>query len=133
MRGGRATSEPPGVDVEQERDKPGHVHLLVVVQGEVAAVGAKEEAAARELRRHPRHVLRVHGVVRRADHQRRHLDVLEVAAAVPVLEDAARLLPVLSAYLGHARVQDTYCYLSAWPELMKQAMSRLERRWEATP
>jgi integrase len=45
-------------------------------------------------------------------------------------EDPARLLPVLSAYLGHVRVQDTYWYLSAWPELMSQAMSRLERRWE---
>ncbi len=45
-------------------------------------------------------------------------------------EDAARLLPVLSAYLGHVRVQDTYWYLSAWPELMTQAMARLERRWE---
>lgn len=46
-------------------------------------------------------------------------------------EDAGRLLPVLSAYLGHVRVQDTYWYLSAWPELMTQAMSRLERRWGA--
>jgi integrase len=46
-------------------------------------------------------------------------------------EDAARLLPVLSAYLGHVRVQDTYWYLSAWPELMTQAMSRLESRWGA--
>lgn len=46
-------------------------------------------------------------------------------------EDAARLLPVLSTYIGHVRVQDTYWYLSAWPELMTQAMSRLERRWEA--
>ncbi|EOG4616573.1 tyrosine-type recombinase/integrase [Pseudomonas aeruginosa] len=48
-------------------------------------------------------------------------------------EDAARLLPVLSAYIGHVRVQDTYWYLSAWPELMTQAMSRLERRWEVAP
>ena len=48
-------------------------------------------------------------------------------------EDAARLLPVLSAYIGHVRVQDTYWYLSAWPELMAQAMSRLERRWEVAP
>lgn len=48
-------------------------------------------------------------------------------------EDAARLLPVLSAYIGHVRVQDTYWYLSAWPELMTQAMSRLERRWGAAP
>jgi integrase/recombinase XerD len=48
-------------------------------------------------------------------------------------EDAARLLPVLSAYIGHVRVQDTYWYLSACPELMTQAMSRLERRWESVP
>lgn len=48
-------------------------------------------------------------------------------------QDPARLLPVLSTYLGHVRVEDTYWYLSAWPELMSQAVSRLERRWEATP
>jgi integrase/recombinase XerD len=29
-------------------------------------------------------------------------------------------------------VADTYWYLSAWPELMSQAMARLERRWEPT-
>lgn len=45
-------------------------------------------------------------------------------------EDAARQLPVLSTYLGHVHVADTYWYLSAWPELMSQAMARLERRWE---
>lgn len=44
-------------------------------------------------------------------------------------EDAARRLPVLSTYLGHVHVADTYWYLSAWPELMAQAMTRLERRW----
>ncbi|MCM2446244.1 tyrosine-type recombinase/integrase [Rahnella sp. CG8] len=44
-------------------------------------------------------------------------------------EDATRLLPVLSTYLGHVRVQDTYWYLSQWPELMSQAMTRLEDRW----
>ncbi|MDR5785245.1 tyrosine-type recombinase/integrase [Caballeronia sp. LP003] len=48
-------------------------------------------------------------------------------------EDAARLLPVLSAYIGHVRIQDTYWYLSAWPELITQAMSRLEQRWEVSP
>jgi integrase/recombinase XerD len=47
-------------------------------------------------------------------------------------EDAARRLPVLSAYLGHVKVADTYWYLSAWPELMGHAMSRLEQRWGAT-
>ncbi len=45
-------------------------------------------------------------------------------------EDAARRLPVLSTYLGHVHVADTYWYLSAWPELMSQAMARLEQRWE---
>ena len=43
---------------------------------------------------------------------------------------AARRLPVLSTFLGHVHVADTYWYLSAWPELMSQAMARLERRWE---
>ena len=46
-------------------------------------------------------------------------------------QDCARLLPVLSTYLGHVRVEDTYWYLSAWPELMAQAMARLEQRWGA--
>lgn len=44
-------------------------------------------------------------------------------------EDPARRLPVLSTYIGHVHVADTYWYLSAWPELMAQAMARLERRW----
>lgn len=44
-------------------------------------------------------------------------------------QDASRRLPVLSTYLGHVRVADTYWYLSAWPELMAQAMVRLEHRW----
>jgi integrase/recombinase XerD len=48
-------------------------------------------------------------------------------------QDCARLLPVLSTYLGHVRVEDTYWYLSAWPELMTQAMSRLETRWGVAP
>ena len=44
-------------------------------------------------------------------------------------EDPARRLPVLSTYLGHVNVAGTYWYLSNWPELMTQAMARLERRW----
>jgi integrase len=44
-------------------------------------------------------------------------------------EDAWRLLPVLSTYLGHVYVAGTYWYLSAQPELLAQAMDRLERRW----
>jgi integrase len=48
-------------------------------------------------------------------------------------EDPERRLPILSAYLGHVHVADTYWYLSAWPELMREAMRRLERRWEDRP
>jgi len=44
--------------------------------------------------------------------------------------DVERKLPFLSAYLGHVHVRDTYWYLSASPELMREAMSRLERCWE---
>ncbi|MDM0117505.1 tyrosine-type recombinase/integrase [Variovorax sp. J22R133] len=45
-------------------------------------------------------------------------------------EDPERLLPVLSAYLGHVHVEDTQWYLSGSPELMREAMRRLERCWE---
>jgi integrase len=40
-------------------------------------------------------------------------------------------LPVLSTYLGHSCVRDTYWYLSACPELMEHAVNRLDARWEA--
>ncbi|HEY6369954.1 MAG TPA: tyrosine-type recombinase/integrase [Candidatus Sulfotelmatobacter sp.] len=39
-------------------------------------------------------------------------------------------LPTLSTYLGHVRVCDTYWYLTAFPELMGQAVERLEKHWE---
>jgi len=45
-------------------------------------------------------------------------------------KDVEQKLPYLSAYLGHVHIRDTYWYLNAWPELMREAMSRLERRWE---
>ena len=45
-------------------------------------------------------------------------------------EDPERRLPVLSAYLGHVHVADTQWYLDSSPELMREAMRRLERRWE---
>ena len=44
--------------------------------------------------------------------------------------DAERRLPILSTYLGHVHVSDTYWYLNSWPELMREAMVRLERYWE---
>ena len=43
------------------------------------------------------------------------------------------LMPVLSTYLGHTCIRDTYWYLSACPELMEHATHRLERRWEGLP
>lgn len=46
-------------------------------------------------------------------------------------EDAERRLPILSTYLGHVNVSDTYWYLTAFPELMGAAVQRLEENWEA--
>jgi integrase len=43
--------------------------------------------------------------------------------------DIDLLLPVLSTYLGHAYVRDTYWYLSECPELMRYAADKLEQRW----
>ncbi|NDZ17828.1 integrase [Variovorax sp. WS11] len=48
-------------------------------------------------------------------------------------QDPERLLPVLSAYLGHVHVADTQWYLNASPELMREAMRRLEHCWEGRP
>jgi len=45
-------------------------------------------------------------------------------------QDVERRLPVLSTYLGHVHVSDTYWYLSAHPQLMTLAMTRMEQRWE---
>lgn len=45
-------------------------------------------------------------------------------------EDVERRLPVLSTYLGHVHVADTYWYLTACPELMGLAVARLEQHWE---
>jgi integrase len=45
-------------------------------------------------------------------------------------QDPERKLPVLSAFLGHVHVADTQWYLSGSPELMREAMRRLEHRWE---
>jgi integrase len=48
-------------------------------------------------------------------------------------QDPERRLPVLSAYLGHVHVADTQWYLSGSPELMREAMRRLEQRWGDQP
>ena len=48
-------------------------------------------------------------------------------------QDPTRRLPLLSAYLGHVHVADTQWYLEASPELMREAMCRLEQCWEDRP
>src|SRR4029453_13862881 len=65
----------------------------------------------------------------RAHYFRHPFPVLTLTRWYESGEDAARRLPVLSTYLGHVYVEGTYWYLSGWPELMAQAMARLERRW----
>ena len=45
-------------------------------------------------------------------------------------QDVQRRLPILSTYLGHAHVGDTYWYLTQCPELMQWACKRLDSRWE---
>jgi integrase/recombinase XerD len=45
-------------------------------------------------------------------------------------DDVERRLPVLSTFLGHAHVGNTYWYLSACPELMGEAARRLQQRWD---
>lgn len=43
--------------------------------------------------------------------------------------DPERRIQVLSTYLGHIHVADTYWYLTACPALMGSAVKRLEKRW----
>jgi integrase len=47
-------------------------------------------------------------------------------------EDVERRITVLSAFLGHVEVSDTYWYLSACPPLLDAARERLEIYWEKT-
>jgi integrase/recombinase XerD len=41
--------------------------------------------------------------------------------------DVQRRLPELATYLGHAHITDTYWYLTATPELLQQALLRVEQ------
>lgn len=45
-------------------------------------------------------------------------------------DDAQLRLPILSTFLGHAQVTDTYWYLTGTPRLLSAAAKRLEKRWE---
>lgn len=44
-------------------------------------------------------------------------------------QDVTALLYTLSTFLGHAKIEDTYWYLSATPELMNLSCSRYEERF----
>jgi integrase len=48
-------------------------------------------------------------------------------------EDIDTFLPILSTYLGHCNLQDTFWYLQACPELMSAAVEKLDSRWEKSP
>jgi len=48
-------------------------------------------------------------------------------------QDVERRLPVLSTYLGHGHVSDTYWYLTICPELMGVVVNRLESYWDKSP
>lgn len=45
--------------------------------------------------------------------------------------DPERRLPALSTYLGHTQLAYTYRYLHQNPSLMREAVKRLEHRWES--
>ena len=45
-------------------------------------------------------------------------------------EEPERRLPILSTYLGHSHVTDTYWYLTNTPELMTAAGKLMEKRWK---
>jgi integrase/recombinase XerD len=45
-------------------------------------------------------------------------------------EDVQRRLPILSTYLGHGHVTDTYWYVTGTPELMAAVGQKLDKRWE---
>ena len=48
-------------------------------------------------------------------------------------QDVERRMPVLSTYLGHGHVSDTYWYLTICPELMGLVVKRLEKHWDDAP
>jgi integrase/recombinase XerD len=77
------------------------------------------------------------GLWRDTDRRKPRLHDLRHTLAVRTLiawygagEDIDRRLPALSTFLGHGRVEDTYWYLSFYPELRKLAADRFEKRWE---
>jgi integrase/recombinase XerD len=45
-------------------------------------------------------------------------------------QEVERRLPILSTFLGHGHVSDTYWYLTICPELMGLVVKRIEKHWE---
>ena len=43
--------------------------------------------------------------------------------------DVERDLPILSTFLGHSHIENTYWYITSTPELLGAACERLETRW----
>lgn len=76
------------------------------------------------------------GLAIQGERRRPHLHDLRHRFALEVLlrwyrdgQEVQRRLPVLSAYLGHTEVRNTYWYLTARPELLNLAQERLEQFW----
>jgi integrase/recombinase XerD len=44
-------------------------------------------------------------------------------------QNVEQRLPALTTFLGHVSVEDTYWYLTEYPELMNRAVQRLNERW----
>lgn len=61
---------------------------------------------------------------------RHHFAIATVVRWYQEEQDVERRLPVLSAFLGHVEVRDTFWYLSACPQLLEAAKDRLEHHWE---
>ena len=84
-------------------------------------------------------LLRKIGLKDQAGVRRPHLHDLRHHFAIETLvqwyrdgQEVERRLPILSAYLGHTEVRNTYWYLTARPELLRLAQERLDRHWEQT-
>jgi integrase len=59
-------------------------------------------------------------------HVRHSFAVARLAAWAQAGDDVRARIPALAVYLGHARPQDTYWYLTAAPEVLRPAADRFE-------
>jgi integrase len=59
-------------------------------------------------------------------HLRHSFAVTRLAAWAQAGDDVRARVPALAVYLGHARPQDTYWYLTATPEVLRPAADRFE-------